>query len=280
MKKMKLFKYSIIVILIFTLVLPAFAAKRRKGESLQELSDPNSPSYVPFPYPKNRAELIADIKYFHVDLGKKTKSAYVGGMPLSKRIAIDMFKIDTKYKIGKIMKVKNIVDWLPEDYYWLIYVMDHEGDAVMRITMQASGLAMQGGAIDKSEFSRYSEKMIQTIKKRLKVLEEKDIKKLLSDTLGKKAIEGKIKKIDRLGFLGRLAGFSTPLWQIHMKDGSIYYYSEKKDAVFTISEERAWKKDYRGFWTKPALDGENPFDFIPDKINDKLIILKRITKKN
>jgi hypothetical protein len=277
---MKIFKCIIISVLIIVLVLPASAAKRRKGESMVELTDPDSPSYVPFPYPKTRAELIADIKYYYVDLTENAESAFVGGMPLSKKISVDMFKPDTKYKIGKIVKVKNIIDFLPDDYYWLIYVMDQEGDAVMRISMQASGLGLSGCAIDKNEFSKYSEKRKQSQKRKLKVLEEKNIIKALTDALGDVVEEGKIKKIERLGLFGRIAGFTTPLWQIFMKSGTIYYYSERRDMVYCVTEKRSWEKDYRGFFPKPALDWKHPWDFIPDRINDKLILLKRIPKKN
>jgi hypothetical protein len=31
---------------------------------MKELTDPTSPSYVPYPYPKNREEIIADFKYY------------------------------------------------------------------------------------------------------------------------------------------------------------------------------------------------------------------------
>jgi hypothetical protein len=267
-------------VLILALVLPAFAAKRRKGESKEELTDPASPSYVPFPYPKNRAELIADIKYYYVDLTKDAKSGFVGGMPIDKKISLDMFKPGTKYKIGKILKVKNNVDYLPDDYYWLTYVMDEEGDAVMRISMQASGLGLQGGAIDKNQFTRYSEKTKNALIRRLKVLEENDLSEILAGTLKDREIKRKIIKMDRLGYWGRLSSFTTPLWRIFMKDGTIYYYSELSDQVYTTSGERIWKKDYRGFFPNPGLNRENIWDYIPDRINDKLIILKRIPKHN
>jgi hypothetical protein len=276
---MKGFKCIIIAILIILFILPASATKRRERESMAQLTDSDSPYYVPFPYPKNRTELIADIKYYYIDLTKNAKSAFIGGTPPHKIITKDLFSPNPKYKIGKIVKVKNNIDYLPDDYYWLVYVMDSQGDAVMRIAMQASGLGLMGSTIDKNEFMWLSEESKKSVIKSMKVLEEKDIKKYLSESLEDTAIDGKIKKIERLGIKGKIGDFTSPLWQIIMKDGAIYYYSERQDQVYSISEERSWKKDNRGLRKRPALDWENPWDFIPDRINDKLIILKRLPKK-
>jgi len=58
---MNRFKYLSIIFLILSLTQIVMAEKRIKPKSMQELTDPSSPSFVPYPYPKTNEEIIADI---------------------------------------------------------------------------------------------------------------------------------------------------------------------------------------------------------------------------
>jgi hypothetical protein len=254
------------------------AEKRRPRKSMKELTNPNSPSYVPCPYPKNRKEIIRNIKYYYVDLTKDAKSFFIGGVPVSKRITTDLFSPYPNYKIGKIVKVKNRSSKLPDDHTWLVYVMDAEDDAVMRIVVFASGLVYGGGAVDKNELINYPSSTRDKLKRLMKVKHETDVKKHLSESLGRHVDDHEIKKLERVGFFATIGDFQCPLWEFTMKDGTIYYYSEDRDIVYRVDKKLSWKKDKKG--RRPAIrDFLSHRDYFPDTINDELVSLKPLPRK-
>jgi hypothetical protein len=260
------------------LCLPASAEKRVPRDTMKELSDPTSPSYVPYPYPKNRNEIIEDIRYYYVDLKADAKSAFVGGVPINKRISLDIFKPNSKYKFGKIVKVKNRDARLADNYTWLVYITDSDGDAVMRINLMASGLVMGSAAIDKNDFSKYTEKLKKQQKRFLKVLSKKDVKRVLSDSLGFVVDDKQIKKMERIGFFATIGDFQLPLWEIIMKNGTIYYYSEVRDMIYSVGERISWKKDKNGL-RPPKMYMVTHRNYLPDTLNDELIVLEEIPRK-
>ncbi len=295
-------KILLITILIAALVLPVVAGKRKPGPSMKELTDPNSPSFVPFPYPKNRDELIADIKYYHCDLSEKSQTAFLGGLPLTKKIPADLFKqhpisdyatkksrakiiadmykAGTNYKIGKIVKVKSLMDQVPGDYYWLVYVMDKEGDSVMRITMLASGLGMSASAIDKTDLNTAIPQKKEKLKRLLKVLAEKEVKTYFTTVLGPLADDSKIVKVERLSTFGRLGDFVEPIWRLTLTGGENYYYSELQHQVYREVKKIPWKSE-RGIQMPPRRSNGMPYRHrITDRFNDKFIVLEPIPWKN
>lgn len=274
---MRSLKIIVILFVILTLFFPVTAEKRKPRKSIKELSDPNSPSYVPYPYPKNRNELIADIKYFYVDVSGGAYSFYIGGTPIDKIITSDLFSSSSTYKIGKIVKVKNRMSYLPDDYAWLIYVNDQEGDAVMRIMVRASGIVMGNWAIDKSEFPQLPERTRKAQKRMLKVLEEEDVKKILSEVLNDQLEDKDIKKIERVGYKSGIGDILTPSWKFTMKDGSVYYYSENRDMVYEIDERISWKKKDK--LRPPIRNKVTHCDYLPDTISDELLTLKPASKR-
>jgi hypothetical protein len=273
---MKSLKYIAFMLIIALLCFPASAEKRKPKRDMKELTDPNSPSYVPYPYPKNKNEVIEDIRYF-LNVCKEAKSVYIGGIPIEIKIEEDLVSSKPKFKFGKAVKVKNLSSSLSYGYYWLVYVMDEEGDAVMRIRIEASGLVMGTGAIDKSNYSRYSPDIVRTFKRLSKVLEEEDVKKFLSDSLGS-SVDDKIKKIQRIGLDATIGDFAFPIWEITLKDGTVYYYSENRDVVYEIEDRIPWKKDKRGL--RPSKKDKLPhWNYFPDTINDELVVLRPVSNK-
>jgi hypothetical protein len=112
-----------------------------------------------------------------------------------------------------------------------------------------------------------------------KVLEENDVKQYLSNALRETDIDKKIKNIERLGCNSVLGDYFTPLWEIIMKNGTSYYYSEAKDIVYSIEKKSPWKKGkYGRRWIKhKELPNKN---YIPDSINDQLIFLIPISNND
>jgi hypothetical protein len=276
---MNALKLMVIFLLISLLCLPASAEKRIPRKSMKELSDPGSPSYVPYPYPKNRAEIIEDMKYYYSDVFDESQDSFGGVISITDKIIFDLFKKNSKYKIGEIVKVKNREETLPDDYSWLVYILDEKGDAIMRVSLMASGLAMESGAIDKNEFYKYPPKTIEFQKRLLKVLTEKKVKESLSSALGYPVDDKLFKKMERIGFFTTVGSFNTPLWEITMTDGTIYYYSEIRDMIYSIIEKIPWKKDNRGF--RPDKRSLVPRkNYLPDTLNDELVVLDVVTSKN
>jgi len=276
---MKALKIILLFLVILVLFLPSYSEKRAPRKSMKELSDPESPSYVPYPYPKKREEIIADIKYYFYDTSAASTYSFIGEIPLSHKIPMDLFKPNSNYKFGEIVIVKNRTASLPDNYTWLVYVMDADGDAVMRITLRASGLVMVGGAIDKSKFYKYSEKTKKSQKRQLKVLKEKDVKKFFSQSLGFVVDDKQIKKIERIGFDSPIGDYKTPMWEITMKDKTVYYYGEVDDMVYRISEKIPWKKDKNGLRPYKRSMVPHGNDYLPDTLNDELVVLEPIHRK-
>ncbi len=52
--------YRAAFLLIILLFFPLAAEKRKARPPMQEFTNPKSPSFVPFPYPKNRKEINGD----------------------------------------------------------------------------------------------------------------------------------------------------------------------------------------------------------------------------
>lgn len=128
-------KYLIIFILVLCVLQMTFAEKRAKPLPLKVLKDPSSPNYVPYPYPKNKKELIEDMKYAIKKMylpREDIHSVIEGTLPPSHTILPNLLEKKPVYKIGKIMKVKNLLSGHPYDYYWHIIILN-EDDTIAAI---------------------------------------------------------------------------------------------------------------------------------------------------
>jgi len=276
MKAMRIIYILLMLVMVYS---PVDAGNRTARKTMKELTDPNSPSYVPHPYPKTRAEIIENIRYYYIDLSANLKSAYVGGVPLYKKITTELFSSNSRYRFGKIVKVKNRSEEFSDNYSWLIYVLDEEGDAFMRIKQRASGLAMGCSIFNKDNLAKLTEKRKLAQKKRFKMLEEEDVKQFLSDALGTVIDDSKIKKMERLGARCKLSRYHYPLWEITMKDNTVYYYSELIDMVYSVEKKNPWKKGEFGRRWIRHREFDNKW-YIPDSINEELIFLTPMPSKN
>jgi hypothetical protein len=75
-----------------------------------------------------------------------------------------------------------------------------------------------------------------------------------------------------------MGDYLHPVWEITMAEGIIYYYIEIDDMIFSIDKKIHWKKTNQGI--RPLASSLSPhLDFLPDMIDDELVILKRIPQK-
>jgi hypothetical protein len=274
-------KYIIALCLIFLLFLPVSGGKRPKPNSMKELTDPNSPSYVPIPYPKTRAEIITDL-YYYIEQDKNdkgVKEAYVEGyIPLTESIYHNLVEPQSIYRIGKIFKVKNRFDRFADNYTWLIMIMDQDGKIALKISMLASGLMAECGAIGKHHLESASPKRRQQLERLQKVIEDDDIQNILSESLGRFIGDNEIKKMERVAYPSPMGDFLNPIWEIKLRNGTIYYYSQSRDMIYSIDKKIHWKKTKKGYRPfKLSLVPHN--DYLPDSISDELVILKKIPRK-
>jgi hypothetical protein len=272
---MKATKYIAVLILIFSICFPAYGEKRVKPKPMKELTEPKSPSFVPYPYPKNREEIIADLKHYVEKYCNDTESVWIGEVPSTEIVLKNLLEPSSIYKIGKIIKVKNRSHKESHDYSWLIYIMDLEGKVIMRAALDAYGLYIMGGALREQDLESVpNPKDREKLKRSWKLLTDEDIRNILSDSLGRSIGDHEIKKMSRVAYYSKLGDFLCPLWEIEMADGKIYYYSMNGDMIYNIEKKISWKKYNNGYRTPPGLLLEPNQDYLPDTINDELVVLK------
>lgn len=239
---------------------------------MKELTDPSSKSYVPFPYPDNRPDIIADMRYY-VDtevIGSRVRRS----LSAADSILKNLFSSNPDYKIGRIIKVKNRVAAFADDYTWLVFIMDPKGNIVLRFTLMATGQMAGYSAITDGHMLTASPKLRQVFERYRKSKRDDEIKSLLSEALGR-STAGDLKRIDRVTYLSTLGELTDPLWEIQMRDGTVYYYSINRDAVYCVKGKVAWRKDERGL-REPRRWLVRGFDCLPDTINDELIVLEEM----
>ena len=279
---MKSIKYSVLFVLVIIFCFQMFSEERIKPLSMKELTDPNSPSYIPYPYPRTREKIIADLKYYIENFcveKKGYKESFIRDYePITDKILLNLLEPQSQYKIGEIFKLENRIPGFADDYIWLIMVMKQNGQIVMRTALMASGLVIGSGAIgEQSLTSASSEERLKYIRL-MKVITDEDIKNILSQSLGRAILNNEIKKMKRVAYPASIGDYLCPLWEIKMVDGTIYYYSEIRDMIYSIDKKIPWKKNKYGF--RPDKTSLAPhWDYLPDMIDDELVILKKIPRK-
>lgn len=272
-------KHLIVLVLVLGLINITFADKRPKPKSLNELTDPKSPSYVPFPYPEKRGEIIADLKYYADKYCNDDPEKWNGEVPATEIVLKNLLEPQPIYTIGKIIKVKNRTVKLPHDYSWLIYIMGKDGNIAMHVAMDAYGLFTEGATVREEDIemvlqAKYRKKM----ERFRKFLLDKDIKIILSESIHRTIDDHEIKKMERVAYLSPLGDFLFPIWEIKISDGTIYYYSIMRDMIYGIDKKIKWKKDKNGYRVHKSTLVPH-MDYLPDSINDELIVLKKIPRK-
>ncbi|HLP49084.1 MAG TPA: hypothetical protein VK469_24290, partial [Candidatus Kapabacteria bacterium] len=238
--------------------------------------------YVPYPYPKNREEIIADFKYYCENFcgpKKGYKEAFIRGyVDITDKILLDLLEPHPEYQIGEIFKVKNRIAGLADDYNWLIMIMNRNGQIAMRVALKASGLLIGAGAIGEQDIAKASPEERQSFARLMKVITDEDVKNILSKSIGRTFSGKEIKKMERVAYPSSIGDYLNPMWEIKMADGAIYYYSEIEDMIYCIDKKIPWKKNNQGY--RPDKMSLAPHrDYLPDMIDDELVILKQIPRK-
>ena len=150
MKQVKNFIPHMIVILLiinsigFAQQARYIVKEKEKPIPLADLQNPDSPSYVPIPYPKTREEVIVDFKYV-----LKRRLEHLKRYPSRRKTSrgsfilfMDLLNKKSKIKIGNIIRVKNYFRSSPL-FYYTFSVKNSSGLVLARISLRDSGLFSQ-----------------------------------------------------------------------------------------------------------------------------------------
>jgi hypothetical protein len=277
---MKAMKYFTVLFLVLCLCQIAVAEKRVKQKPMKELTEPSSPSYVPFPYPKKRNEIVEDLKYAINILFVDKQGTYAAGdTPEIKKILTQLSGEKSGYKVGNIIKVKNRSHRKAHDYSWLILIMGTNGDIEARVSITAEGL-FSCAAATKNAAVRLREKYPNSRRGPQFLITEQEVIHHLSEVIGRNIEMDEIKKMERVAFQSKLGYLLAPMWEIKTSMGKIYYYSVIKDTVYDIEKRITWKKNKNGFRRSLRELVPEKNDFVTDTVNDEILVLKALKKKD
>ena len=265
-------KYKIIITLCLALCLFQVlnGEKRANPRPMSELTDPSSPSFVPYPYPKTREEVIADLKYaikkMYINQEGKYESLLPGTQHITKRIKLNLLEDQCQYKIDRIVKAKLRQAGFAKDYYWILYILNKKDNSIAaRIYMLAEGLLGGTAAYTPGEKPRF-------------ITTDQDVIDHLDNYPELAGAKKYIKHIDRVFWPSPLSSEFEPFWEIKMTDGNAYYYSYGDETVYRIKKEIPWKKDKDG--RRPNhQDFVSDMNFAFDDIDDKILVFEKLQKK-
>lgn len=137
---MNLKRFLIVIALVLVSSLLLTADKKDPPVPLEELKNPKSPSYVPIPYPQTREEIIKDVEYIMKDgTCYKGKVRPYDSLTNMDKILFKLFKKESGYFIGRIVKVHNRTYSRPE-YYFTMDIHDEWGKVIARMSINDTGL--------------------------------------------------------------------------------------------------------------------------------------------
>lgn len=251
-----IFSISILLLLAF---FPLQAQKKPPQTPLEELTDPASHNYVPYPYPETDFEIIEDFKY-GVDLlfspkpGRHTK--VINGDLSKEKQLLKLLGKNPTLEVKKIIRVEDMVLTSPCLYFFLLQIEDKEGKVFAVGSLEDCGLFAGIAFIsDKTKFRPFKTK--------------KQVKNILTDALGPIEING----MERIGIHSSLpTGPYAPLWRISTSDSTFfvdYFY----DDVYKVVEEIPWtaKDNYP--------DPERKRNVILYDLKGKALFVEKIKKK-
>ena len=282
---MKFTTNLITILLVLLFVLPLNGKKRPDPIGMEQLTNPNSLNYVPIPYPKNRKEVITDLEYYikrFCNKDRKSRRIVVGGSASpGDAVLRNLLEPKPIYKIGKIFKIRNRIYTYPDDHTWLIFIIDKKQNAVMRLSFDETGIFGESSTITDGTIAEANSEIARKAMNRFrKSLTGNDIKKILSQSLGKSKEWKDIKKIERVAYPSPMGDPLYPMFEITMKDGSFYFYSESRDMIYRIDKKIKWRQSAERLTDNREEIHELGQEYLLDSIDDQFLMLKSIPRKS
>jgi len=258
MKLIKKISCSFLALFLVLGFLQGQASKKPPPLSLKVLKDPDSPSFVPFPYPKTDFEIIEDFKYgVKILYGskEKIKAAFERGDFDYINFARNLFGDNPSWKVAKIIKVKDLIETSPNLHYFILPIVDKKGVVVSIGALADCGLWM-GRCLGGVKFKPYKTK--------------KQVKELVRRTHGH-FIE--INEMERVKISSSIESPSIfyPLWKVKTPRG-ILFVDYSSDNVYQVDLETPCIKG------PPLVDFMRREKAIYDPLNDRMYFLRKIKK--
>ena len=259
MKLIKKISCSFLALFLLLVFLQAQASKKPPPFSLKVLTDPNSPSFVPFPYPKTDFEIIEDFKYgVKVLFGseEKIKAARARGDADHVNLALNLFGDNPNWKVTQIIKVKDLLERSRTIYYFLLQIVNEKGTSVATGALADCGLWM--GVKCRSEGMK--SKPYKT---------EKQVKELVHRAHGHFIEINEMEMVNTASSTPYSSLFS-PLWKVKTPLGILFV--DYSDNVYQVEAEIPCVKG-------PALgDFLRHEKVIHDPLNNRMYLLRKIEK--
>ncbi len=259
---MKTKKLIVSILFIITLCQFIQAEKRTPRLLMADLTDPSSPSYLPFPYPETRKEIIADLKY-QLNRMYSHKERWEYASPDTINLLPELIKENSNIIVSDIEKIKNRISGYADNYSYLVFLEDVKNKYVTRVALKANGLFI--GGIDPSPKNRG---------KKLKSFNH--CLKKIARYLGKSHKELKVKKKERVAIDFYFSPPPIPITEFVLEDGSKYYVTYKEHLYKVIMEKYASPAEKSSMLKTENLTKEKDEVIITDTINDTIIRLKRL----
>jgi hypothetical protein len=259
MKLIKKISCTFLALFLLLGFLQGQASKKPPPFSLKVLTDPDSPSFVPFPYPKTDVEIIEDFKYgVKILFGSKEniKAALARGDDDHVNLALNLFGDDPSWKVARIIKVKDLIERSPNLHYFILPIVNEKGVVVAIGALADCGLWMGVECcLEGKKFKRYKTK--------------KQVKELVRRTHGR-FIE--INEMERVNIRSSRphSGPFSPLWKVKTPLGILFV--DYSDNVYQVEAEM------------PSVKGPALGDFmrhekvIHDPLNNRMYLLRKIEK--
>ncbi len=276
------FSIKCITILLLALIcLPLSGEKRAKEITMAELTNPDSPYYVPCPYPEDQEEFMENLKYYADKncngLSRLLVKKDAGFIDVARAKFWVLF---SHFKMVKILKMKNRIQSHHHSYCWLIFVLGRSRHHVIRkIAMSAEGIV--SGMCENSEESikEVSSNEYRAILYNYRtILGYRNAISALWHALGRRLTRSEIEKVERVARYSSISNIVQPVFEIRLKNGKLYVYSEMTDMVYLVEKRIPYKPAQNEGTRKELETFNNSFagTSIHDRISDELLILKEM----
>jgi hypothetical protein len=254
-------KIFITIFLVLVLSLTIISKERSKPYlSMGDLTDPASPSFVPYPYPNTDAQIIEDLKYFINTIYSDDPNSFDYSLQKNTNTLIKFLRKDPGLEVKKIVKVKNCIAEMWADYSYLVILYDKETGFYARAALEANGIVIG--------FTVSSEKKppVKTLKNKNEIIDLLIATKSIKKT--------GIAKIELMAYGIAYASPICPVYQVFMKDGSEYFIDYNEN-IFKKQSEMLSFGDNSSFIEKERAKLNQNERSLHDSISDKLIVLRK-----
>ncbi|MCX6582823.1 MAG: hypothetical protein NT166_21820 [Candidatus Aminicenantes bacterium] len=254
---------SILIIFVLLLaVFPVFSKKRSASIlSMNDLTTPSSPSYVPYPYPESEDKIIENLRYGIQKTFANNMPAFEYSMNKTANPLPKILRKNSTMTVQKIVKVENLIAEMADSFSYLIILFDRETNEYARVAMSADGLLHSCAVVSP-----------QASVKPLK--SDNEIIALLTTQAAVRKTE--ILKVDLMAYGIIYASPVCPVYRVMLNDGSIYFIDYNEN-VFKEDGEKTISGDPLSFINKERAQLKQGGHALYDSLDDKLLILKKLS---